>query len=166
MALCDEFLKQARSLAHRKGRPSQINLRRSTSAAYYAVFHLLIHEAVELLVPAQPSGLRAKASRAMQHGEIKDICGRFQGAKAPGKLKMLLPHTLSTQLRFIAKTFVDLQEERHSADYDIGLKLSQSAALRSVANAEDLFTQWASIRNSDEANVFLTALVFGKRWDR
>jgi hypothetical protein len=111
-------------------------------------------------------GLRARASRAIQHADIKEICKAFQGPTAPARLKALLPHPLSPQLRAISKTFVDLQEERHAADYDVSLKLSQSAVLSSVANAENVFSQWAVIRNSDEANVFLAALVFGKRWDR
>jgi hypothetical protein len=166
MALSDEFLKQSRALARRRGRPSQINLRRATSAAYYALFHLLIGEAVELMVPAQPSLLRARASRAFQHGEVKEVCINFQNVSPPKKLGALLGPQVSKELQSIAKTFLELQEERHNADYDIALKLSQSAVLSSVANAEAAFEQWRLIRVTEEANVFLTALIFGKRWDR
>jgi hypothetical protein len=165
MALCDEFLKQSRALARRRGRPSQINLRRATSAAYYAVFHLLIKEAVESMIPAQPPGLRAKASRALPHADLKAVCKGFQGLQHD-RLATLLGGPIPPELRRISKTFVDLQEERHAADYDINLKLSQSAVLSSVANAENVFADWQLIRHTDQAKVFLAALVFGKGWNR
>jgi hypothetical protein len=117
------------------------------------------------MVPAQPPALRSRASRALQHRELKDVCKDFQNPN-PAKLANLLGGPVSANLRRIAKTFVDLQEERHAADYDIALKLSQSAVLSSVANAEKAFADWNAIRNTNEANVFLAALVFGKGWNR
>lgn len=166
MALCDDFLKQARALSQRRGRPSQINLRRATSAAYYAVFHLLIQEASASAVPAQPAALRAKAPRSMQHGELREICRQFQDASRGHKLASSLGVAVPPELRILAKTFVDPQDERHAADYDVTLQLSQSAALSSVSNAEAAFRQWATIKGTDAGNVFLAALIVGKRWDR
>jgi hypothetical protein len=166
MALCDEFLKQAKALAGRRGVPSQINLRRSTSAAYYALFHLLTKEAIDQMVPLEPNGLRAKASRALQHTELRDVCKDFKNASSPEKLRSLLGPTLSLHLRAVAETFVDLQDKRHAADYDVLLTLSQSEVLTSVQSARQAFQHWTSIRGSNEANVFLAALVFGKRWNR
>jgi len=166
MALHDDFLGQAKGLARRRGRPSQINLRRATSAAYYALFHLLIAEAVNRMIPAQPSSLRARAARAFQHGEMKEVCVAFKAPSSPKKLIPLLGPAVSTELRSIAETFVDLQEERHAADYDISLVLSQSSALNSIANVESAFQAWGKIRATEEVNVFLAALILGRRWDR
>ncbi|GAB4215496.1 MAG: hypothetical protein OHK0013_41130 [Sandaracinaceae bacterium] len=46
MALHDDLLAQAARLARTdKNRPKQANLRRAASAAYYALFHLLITRA-------------------------------------------------------------------------------------------------------------------------
>ena len=43
----DDLLAQALSLVHKEPRnPKQASLRRAVSAAYYALFHLLISEAV------------------------------------------------------------------------------------------------------------------------
>ena len=46
MAYHDELLQQARELVHKNpNNPTQADLRRSVSSAYYALFHLLIFEA-------------------------------------------------------------------------------------------------------------------------
>src|SRR5467141_3575239 len=46
MAYADDLLEQARHLANRERKnPRQASLRRAVSTAYYALFHLLIHEA-------------------------------------------------------------------------------------------------------------------------
>jgi uncharacterized protein (UPF0332 family) len=45
MPYCDDLLEQALHLAKReKKKPRQASLRRAVSTAYYALFHLLIHE--------------------------------------------------------------------------------------------------------------------------
>ena len=47
MAFADDLLEQAYHLANREsGDPKQASLRRAVSTAYYALFHLLIDEAV------------------------------------------------------------------------------------------------------------------------
>ncbi len=50
MSLHDDLLEQAKHLANREPRrPKQASLRRAISAAYYALFHLLVDEATKLL---------------------------------------------------------------------------------------------------------------------
>jgi len=47
MPFADDLLEQAHHLATREaGEPKQASLRRAVSTAYYALFHLLIDEAV------------------------------------------------------------------------------------------------------------------------
>ena len=47
MSLQQDLLRQARHLATKEPRrPSQASLRRAVSAAYYALFHLLVDEAI------------------------------------------------------------------------------------------------------------------------
>ena len=47
MSLQQDLLRQARDLATKEPRrPSQASLRRAVSAAYYALFHLLVDEAI------------------------------------------------------------------------------------------------------------------------
>lgn len=53
MNLHNELLRQARHLATKEPRrPLQASLRRAVSAAYYALFHLLVDDAVRRMVTA------------------------------------------------------------------------------------------------------------------
>jgi hypothetical protein len=167
MSLADDLLLQARHLAELDPhRPKQANLRRASSSAYYEFFHLLVADAVQRMVPGKPPGLKARVSRAFQHGEMKEACILFRANPTSAKLLQVLGSPVSAPLRAVARSFIELQEQRHHADYDLANGSSRSEALRTVADAETAFRLWRSVRNSAEANVFLAALVFGKRWDR
>ena len=99
MALADDLLAQARTLATLDdGIPLQANLRRAISTAYYALFHLFIAESVERLLPAEPPGLRARASRAFSHGEMKQVCVRFLARRIVEDLTPLLRTSTSPEL--------------------------------------------------------------------
>jgi uncharacterized protein (UPF0332 family) len=58
MSLAIDLLNQAKELSLLDSKkPKQANLRRSVSTAYYALFHLLIDEALMVLSPTVPVGL-------------------------------------------------------------------------------------------------------------
>lgn len=76
MSLQRDLLRQARQLAlHEPRRPRQASLRRAVSAAYYAVFHLLL-DAVsrEVVSGSDHDLLRQTVSRAVTHAEMKKAC--------------------------------------------------------------------------------------------
>lgn len=73
MAYHDELLSQAVHLVHLEPE-NQANLRRAVSAAYYAVFHLLIAEATANWNNAP---LRAALGRAYDHGPMKTASNRI-----------------------------------------------------------------------------------------
>lgn len=167
MALAEDLLAQAQTLATLDdGIPSQANLRRAVSSAYYALFHLLIAEAVESLIPSKPSGLRERASRAFSHGEMKQVCIRFLAKRILADLAPLLRLSISLELATVAKAFVELQEQRHLADYEVGISWTRNEVLFWVEASRRAFREWKLIRETDEATVFLAALIFAKRWDR
>ena len=167
MGLAEDLLAQAKLLAELDPRrPKQANLRRAASSAYYALFHLLIAEAVQRMVPAQPRGLMDRVSRAFSHGEMKQACVLFRADPTGPKLLYLLGTPTTVSLRSIAASFVTLQELRHTADYDPGIRFSRVDVLATIARTEAIFSSWNSLRKNDEANVFLAALAFGARWDR
>lgn len=167
MALADDLLAQAHTLATLdRGIPSQANLRRAISSAYYALFHLLVAAAVERLLPAAPPGLRERASRAFSHGEMKQTCYRFLTKRIVEDLAPLLHTGVSPEVLSIAETFVKLQEQRHLADYDVGISFTRADTLASVVETRRVFADWKLIRETNEATVFLAAILFGKRWDR
>jgi len=69
MAYHDDLLRQALHLVHKEPRkPRQASLRRGVSTAYYALFHLLISEAV---ANWNRVSLRAALGRAFDHGIMK-----------------------------------------------------------------------------------------------
>jgi hypothetical protein len=78
LALHHDLLDQAAHLATQEiKKPKQASLRRSVSAAYYALFHLLIDEGARRLSPTRPDGLRVLVRRAYGHGEMRNVCRRF-----------------------------------------------------------------------------------------
>lgn len=167
MSLAKDLLAQANLLATLdKGRPRQANLRRTVSAAYYSAFHLLVADAAHAVAPSKPYGLSDRVSRAFQHAEMKQVCNMFLRTPLPDALRALLGMSISSELQRLTTSFVQLQEARHAADYDLSVNLSRATVQAGLGIAEDLFSAWRVIKGSDEANVFLAALAFGVRWSR
>jgi hypothetical protein len=167
MALADDLLNQAHLLADRSPAfPIQADLRRAVSTAYYALFHLLIADSIELIAPAAPIKLPAKIGRAFAHAEMKQVCRAIANTRTTPAFSDLLPAGFSMDLQFIANTFVELQSNRHSADYDLAVVYNYADTLDLILLARRAFATWRSIRASDEANVFLSALLFGARWSK
>jgi hypothetical protein len=161
-----QLLSVARKLAIEPSEEAfQASLRRSLSTTYYALFHLLVEEAVATLVLSAPQGLRSRASRAFFHNEINKVCGQFSKQLTP-ELKALLPAGVPDDLRIVAETFSELQQVRHRADYDPDFVTMRSFALVRINEAARAFSAWQRIRGSDEATVFLAALAFGARWSK
>jgi uncharacterized protein (UPF0332 family) len=165
VALAEDLLAQAHHLAALdRGRPKQANLRRAVSSAYYAVFHLLVANAVLKFIPKRPTGLIPRVSRAFLHGEMKQACVAFKRRPLGDLLQPLLGTTVSSELHSVAIDFVDLQEARHSADYDTAAVFSRASTLAILLKAESVFSNWQVVEGPDEATVFLAALAFGARW--
>jgi hypothetical protein len=141
LAYHDDLLTQALQLAH--GTPlTQASLRRAVSSAYYAVFHLLIAEAVSNW---SNSSLRAALGRAYDHGIMKTASNRLSDRqKFPfaGEDPVIVEG-----LRFVARTFGQLQEDRHFVDYNLTKDLERTDALTQVRSAERVFSTWPPIRS-------------------
>ena len=56
-------------------------------------------------------------------------------------------------------TFVDLQEARHEADYDVARRFTRGEVLDLVDRAEQAFTDWKCVRKSIQADTFLAGLL-------
>jgi hypothetical protein len=84
VAFPDDLLEQAHHLAKRdeRKRPRQASLRRAISTTYYALFHLLIMEAVSnWRIAAQ----RPLLARIFEHNKKKAASGRASNAPFPGE---------------------------------------------------------------------------------
>ncbi len=172
MALEHDLLAQARHLATvDKGKPKQANLRRAVSSAYYAVFHLLVSEGSATVGSRLNAAARAKVRRAFAHGDMKEVCKIY--AKATGaanfktpEIAQLLTFPIEAEVKDVSQAFHDLQEARHSADYDVSSKWSRLKALTFIIAAEDAFSNWQVAREFPNAKIFLFDLLLRKSWAR
>ncbi len=106
-----------------------------------------------------------KGVRLRDVGKRRDVCTQFSATVTKAKLLAIMGAPISSDLRR-ARALVVLQELRQSAEYNLSVPLTHAETLRAIEVAEDAFAPWSLIISSDEANVFLAAPAFGKRWDR
>ena len=110
--LPEDFIALARhDLRQNDSEPSQAALRRALSTVYYALFHTLAKSGADLLVGVTGAS-RSKPAwrqtyRGLEHGRVKSACRKV------GTMKKFPP-----AIREFGDFFVEMQEIRHSADYD------------------------------------------------
>ena len=172
MSLARDLLEQARHLAGREPtKPKQASLRRAVSAADYGMFHLLTEAAARRLVrgskPTQVAQ-RALVQRAFSHGPMKHVCASWWGTKQKGAVhsewrSAVGTDTLSGELQQVADAFVELQEARHEADYNVARRFTRQDAADMVRRAERAFAAWERVSRSSapECDAFLVALLVG-----
>lgn len=165
MSLHGDLLRQAHQLATReRQRPRQASLRRAISAAYYELFHLLVHEATNRLIGGVARAeLRHCLGRAFAHADMKSVAQQFAANNVSQKVASgLRRQPLQPDLINVASAFVDLQQARHEADYDTARRFTRQEALMLVGQVDQAFEGWQRIRSSLQADVFLVALLAQK----
>jgi hypothetical protein len=96
-------------------------IRRSISAAYYALFHTIVRAGAERFFgavdPVKPG--YAVLYRAFSHNRMKTLCSSVDRSPLPRNLQRQLGRSsIHSDIRDFAGTFIVLQEARHLADYD------------------------------------------------
>ena len=93
------------------GEPRPTELRRAVSAAYYALFHCLARSCADAPVGGSQAPRNAaawrQAYRALEHGEARKRCSRVDVMRA-----------YPVAIRDFAEHFLEMQADRHAADYD------------------------------------------------
>jgi uncharacterized protein (UPF0332 family) len=152
MPFPDHLLEQARLLANlEKNRPRQASLRRAVSTAYYALFHLLTTAAVHNWKTARQ---RALLARAFEHRRMHEAC-----KKTNGKQFLNSKPSSVRELRSIANTFMQLQQHRHTADYDNSKRWTRTEVLTHIELAAAAFDSWNVISKEPIAEDFLLLLL-------
>ena len=162
MSFHAELLKQAHFLARKEPKkPVQASLRRSISASYYALFHLLVDEATKLMLSGNVrSPLRDSLARAFHHSAMKQTAAAFTRRSIPPKLASGLDRQQVQQpLIDVATAFVELQEARQDADYNRARRFTRRETLDLADQAEQAFLDWRQVRGSLPADTFLTGLL-------
>lgn len=169
MPLVDDLLEQADHLANRDAaRPRQANLRRAVSSGYYAIFHEIIDTAVVHVMPAArargPIGHRLR--RIIQHKQILTVASWYstsspQGMPAGVRILRTVGVDVPADLVAICDVFVDMQNARHRADYDLSKSFSRLEANRLIGDAARAVHLLRGLPISEDRDLFLYACLFG-----
>jgi uncharacterized protein (UPF0332 family) len=160
VGLAQDLLQQADHLAAYEGaNHTQVALRRAVSTAYYALFHLLIADAATRWQgsPAANTGLE----RGFQHGPMKDISKRF--GNPSWKDWHGNSRSIPSALQQVAHAFVELQDERHTANYNSYEQWSLAEVQATLNTAHAAFRNWQSIRSDAVAGDYLLMMLLQKQ---
>ena len=161
--LPEQLISQAEFLP-RQAALNEANVRRAVSSAYYALFHLLIRDAVANWKHADQ---HARLARSFDHKRMKDastaILKEMVNIPTPPTAAADAEQAARFRLSTIAQAFVDLQQARHKADYDVGEPFRAVDAAVDVAQARLAFVTWADVRYEPLAQRYLYSLLFRDR---
>ena len=165
MTLDEELLEQARHLVRReRRRPRQASLRRSVSAAYYAMFHLLVREASTMLISVVE--IRDRVARAFVHGDMKQASQAFVNPQSKQLSELTGRSDVPIDLSQFAKTFVMAQYARNKADYDVARTFTRVEVIDLINLVEQAFQIWHCVRTHPTAQIYLATLLFWRTWKR
>lgn len=139
-----DLVATSRRLVGASGRqkPRQSDLKRAASTAYYALFHALCWTCADSFVGGtgadRSNPAWRQAYRAVEHGYAK---GQFSNARIMGRFPQAIQD--------FGNLFVDLQAERHKADYDPHYRCKRSDVAASIAGAESAIRALSAARIRD-----------------
>ncbi len=129
----------------RLGAPRQSDLKRALSTAYYAMLHTLCRNCADSFVGTTTTPTTEdtwiQAYRAVEHGYAKSQL-QFRPKMA----------TFPTDIQDFANQFVELQENRHRADYDPSSRFTRHDVVTAIDAASVAVTN-AEIRHSIQESI-------------
>jgi hypothetical protein len=163
----DHLLEQADRLIAlpRGGAPRQADLRRAISSAYYGIFHAVLADAADQFAgrTQRRSPLYELVYRSVDHRSLKQLCEDIRKPNVPAKYSKYAPTGgFGPDLIAVATAIVDLQEKRHSAEYDPLFRVGTSDAALAVQTGRHAL---AHLRGAPRPRkrAFLSLLVFAPR---
>jgi len=151
MAYPYELLESAYSLVQ-VSPETQANLRRAVSSAYYALFHLLIGEACNNWSRSEQRG---RLARKFEHPRMRDA-----SKQCVDKYKNAASGSVESHLFAVAHAFFQLQEKRHTADYDLSKTFLYTEVALDIYLAQEAFEGWSKIRDQQISHDYLFSLLF------
>ena len=142
--------------------PSDAQLRRAVSSAYYALFHKVVSAGTRRFMGP---GTEARPGynliyRGFTHSRLKDVCKRLDVTPlAPRMQEQLGRRAVGQDMRDFAAGFVALQELRELADYDPQAMFSHSDAIGSVEAADRALQAFDRTASEEQADVLALMLV-------
>lgn len=147
------------------GAPRQADLRRAISSAYYALFHALLTQIADDLAGRvdRQSSRYALVYRSVDHKSLRRMCEDIIKPNLPTKYTQYVPPAgFGADLIAVATAVVDLQEKRHSADYDPLYRVRASDAAIAVATSRSALLRLRRA-NRSYRRTFLSLAVFSLR---
>ena len=129
--------------------PTEADLRRAVSTAYYALFHCLAGTAADLLTGSSSGS--PQVYRALEHGRARSACQQQD-----------VMRTFPTKVRTFGDTFVDLQKARQQADYAHEGEYSKPDALDVIDTVEDVINDFEQADIGDRRS-FAVHVLFKRR---
>jgi hypothetical protein len=158
--LPEQLMAQAEFLV-RDSDLNEANVRRSVSSAYYALFHLLVRDAI---LNWKHADHRSRLARTFDHKRMKDAStGILKEIGSVRNPETADPDPERLRLSTVAQAFVDLQQARHKADYDIEEPFQPLDAAVHVAQARLAFQTWAEVKDQPLPQRYLYSLLFKDR---
>jgi uncharacterized protein (UPF0332 family) len=160
MAYAEDLLQLAVEIAKlRQNDAHQPCLRRALSTAYYALFHLLISDAVASCGDPQ---LHAALSRIFDHGSMRQASD-----KKASELKEFSEQRLSegavyivkNHLYHVAEIFRQAQHNRNEADYNLAREWEPTEVSLLIEEVADAFNRWNIIRGEQAARDYLISML-------
>ncbi len=90
---------------------------------------------------------------------MNKACGVFSASTLDGALAKLAGTVLLPELQLVARTFRQLQQERHSADYDMTSHWTRLRTKENIQASRNAIAAWNKIRKLEQANIFALALL-------
>lgn len=148
IATCRKLVPAAASLP-----PSEADLRRAISTAYYAICHTLAASNAELIAGQPQSGIAAYA--------WERVYRRLDHGRTSNNLRAVL-NLLSPPGAFFARTFIELQDLRQEADYDPNFTITHLNTVNIIAHAETAIRDFAQL-TQEERRLLAAQSMFDRR---
>lgn len=148
--------------------PSTVARRRAVSSAYYALFHGLVAAAVSRTIGDDPDREldRHTVSRWYSHADIRAVSQWVirlaRGESVPNGVAVLLGDP-PADLVELARSFMQLHEARHEADYDHTANLAEADARAAIDSAGAALARLPNLAGSRVYANYLVLLLGGTR---
>lgn len=139
-----------------------MDLRRAISSAYYGVFHGILTAAADEFAGATRRTTRPYVLlyRSVDHRALRDLCETVNKANLPSKYRQYAPaNGFDRGIKDFAAGFLELQQKRHSADYDPLYKVRSADAAAVVKSARSALTHFRGA-GADQRLAFFALLLF------
>ena len=132
-------------------RPSQANLRRAVSTAYYALFHCLAACAANSLIGRTRDAAWHQTYRALEHGKARTAC--------ENKLALA---AFPLEVRGFADAFATLQKARQQADYALDVRYGKADVCAAIDRVEDAIAAFEQV-DARHRRAFAAHVLFKRR---